>query len=257
MLILRPLALLSFSSFLDSSLRLILRLILLSLPSFHFLALLPEDQLLEPQQRDLLLLQQAHHIEQGPQEPSDHSLILLAQCGLLDFLDQGLDFRRIDFGYLVVRFSHSSHTSVLRSTIASRFLACGAQSCHLHFARTISQIHALLPKLHLVTDTHCPLLCGPSRRSAGAARCVQSNPTNRCRHAAAPRPRRCACQFHTTTRPTSGRARCRKRPAPVRLARNSIPAAAFVAVCASANARAPACLCWRDVKKVCTAVVAR
>src|SRR5262245_28831257 len=148
MLILRPLALLSFSSFLDSSLRLILRLILLSLPSFHFLALLPEDQLLEPQQRDLLLLQQAHHIEQGPQEPSDHSLILLAQCGLLDFLDQGLDFGRIDFGYLVVRFSHSSHTSVLRGTIASRFLACGAQSCHLHFARTISQIHALLPKLH-------------------------------------------------------------------------------------------------------------
>src|SRR5262245_22529468 len=148
MLILRPLALLSFSSFLDSSLRLILPLILLSLPSFHFLALLPEDQLLEPQQRDLLLLQQAHHIEQGPQEPSDHSLILLAQCGLLDFLDQGLDFGRIDFGYLVVRFSHSSHTSVLRGTIASRFLACGAQSCHLHFARTISQIHALLPKLH-------------------------------------------------------------------------------------------------------------
>src|SRR5215510_8840704 len=149
MLILRPLALLSFSSFLDSSLLLILRLILLSLPSFHFLALLPEDQLLEPQQRDLLLLQQAHHIEQGPQEPSDHSLILLAQCGLLDFLDQGLDFGRIDFGYLVVRFSHSSHTSVLRGTIASRFLACGAQSCHLHFARTISQIHALLPKLHV------------------------------------------------------------------------------------------------------------
>ena len=28
------------------------------------------------------------------------------------------------------------------------FLACVAQSCHLHFARTISQIHALLPKLH-------------------------------------------------------------------------------------------------------------
>src|SRR5262245_55539076 len=152
MLILRPLALLSFSSFLDSSLRLILRLILLSLPSFHFLALLPEDQLLEPQQRDLLLLQQAHHIEQGPQEPSDHSLILLAQCGLLDFLDQGLDFGRIDFGYLVVRFSHSSHTSVLRGTIASRFLACGAQSCHLHFARTIAQIHALLPKLHTGSD---------------------------------------------------------------------------------------------------------
>src|SRR5262245_47861185 len=165
MLILRPLALLSFSSFLDSSLRLILRLILLSLPSFHFLALLPEDQLLEPQQRDLLLLQQAHHIEQGPQEPSDHSLILLAQCGLLDFLDQGLDFGRIDFGYLVVRFSHSSHTSVLRGTIASRFLACGAQSCHLHFARTISQIHALLPKLHNASAPAIRMTSSPSRIS--------------------------------------------------------------------------------------------
>src|SRR5215475_10053932 len=141
MLILRPLALLSFSSFLDSSLRLILRLILLSLPSFHFLALLPEDQLLEPQQRDLLLLQQAHHIEQGPQEPSDHSLILLAQCGLLDFLDQGLDFGRIDFGYLVVRFSHSSHTSVLRGTIAGRFFSMrGAELspsfCPRHFSNS-------------------------------------------------------------------------------------------------------------------------
>jgi hypothetical protein len=33
------------------------------------------------------------------------------------------------------------------------FLACVAQSCHLHFARAISQIHALLPKLYLLP--HC------------------------------------------------------------------------------------------------------
>src|SRR5262245_15087549 len=148
MLILRPLALLSFSSFLDSSLRLILRLILLSLPSFHFLALLPKDQLLEPQQRDLLLLQQAYHIEQGPQEPSDHFLILLAQWGLLDFLDQGLDFGRIDFGDLVVRFSHLSHTSVLRGTIAGRFFSmCGAELsplfCLHHFSNSRAFAEAL------------------------------------------------------------------------------------------------------------------
>src|SRR5215475_5327523 len=149
MLILRPLALLSFSSFLDSSLRLILRLILLSLPSFHFLALLPEDQLLEPQQRDLLLLQQAHHIEQGPQEPSDHSLILLAQCGLLDFLDQGLDFGRIDFGYLVVRFSHSSHTSVLRGTIAGQFFSMrGAELSPSFCPRHFSNSRAFAEALH-------------------------------------------------------------------------------------------------------------
>src|SRR5215813_12324877 len=156
MLILRPLALLSFSSFLDSSLRLILRLILLSLPSFHFLALLPEDQLLEPQQRDLLLLQQAHHIEQGPQEPSDHSLIPLAQCGLLNFLDQGLDFGRIDFGYLVVRFSHSSHTSVLRGTIAGRsFSMCGAE----------------------LSPSFCPHHFSNSRAFAAASPCISPNPT--------------------------------------------------------------------------------
>src|SRR6266498_1061613 len=148
MLILRPLAPASLSSFLDSSLRLTLRLALLSLPSFHFLALLPKDQLLEPQQRDLLLLQQAHHIEQGPQEPSDHSLILLAQCGLLDFLDQGLDFGRIDFGYLVVRFSHSSHTSVLRGTIAGRFFSMhGAELspsfCPHHFSNSRAFAEAL------------------------------------------------------------------------------------------------------------------
>src|SRR6266498_1463695 len=132
MLILRPLAPASLSSF----------------PSFHFLALLPKDQLLEPQQRDLLLLQQAHHIEQGPQEPSDHSLILLAQCGLLDFLDQGLDFGRIDFGYLVVRFSHSSHTSVLRGTIAGRFFSMhGAELspsfCPHHFSNSRAFAEAL------------------------------------------------------------------------------------------------------------------
>src|SRR6266511_3314977 len=142
MLILRPLAPASLSSFLDSSLRLTLRLALLSLPSFHFLALLPEDQLLEPQQRDLLLPQQAHHIEQGPQEPSDHSLILL------DLLDQGLDFGRIDFGYLVVRFSHSSHTSVLRGTIAGRFFSMrGAELspsfCPHHFSNSRAFAEAL------------------------------------------------------------------------------------------------------------------
>src|SRR5262249_23657604 len=119
LLILRRLAPVSLSSFMDSAPRPILRLALFALLSFHFFALLPEDHLLKPQQRDLLLLQHAHYIEQGPQEPDDHSLILLAQCGLLDFLDQGLDFGWIDFRNLVVRFSHSYHTSILRGTITS------------------------------------------------------------------------------------------------------------------------------------------
>src|SRR6266498_3801729 len=148
MLILRPLAPACLASVLDSSLRLTLRLALLSPPAFHFFSLLLQNQLLEPQQRDLLLLQQAHHIEQGPQEPSDHSLILLAQCGLLDFLDQGLDFGRIDFGYLVVRFSHSSHTSVLRGTIAGRFFSMrGAELspsfCPHHFSNSRAFAEAL------------------------------------------------------------------------------------------------------------------
>src|SRR5262249_30988251 len=104
-------------------------------------ALLPEDRLLKPQQRDLLLLQHAHYIEQSPQEPVDHSLILLVQFVLPDFLDQGIDFGRIDFGYLVVRFSHSSHTSALRGTIAGRsFSMCGAELspsfCPHHFSNS-------------------------------------------------------------------------------------------------------------------------
>jgi hypothetical protein len=70
----------------------------LSESRFHLLALLAEDQLLEPQQRDLLRLQHADHVEQGPQEPADLSLILLAQGVLLDFIDQSLDFGRIDLG---------------------------------------------------------------------------------------------------------------------------------------------------------------
>src|SRR5262249_29853490 len=99
--ILRRLVLASFSSFLDSAPRPILRLALFTLLPFHLFALLTEDRLLKPQQRDLLLLQHAHYIEQGPQEPVDHSLILLVQFVLPDFLDQGLDFGRIDFRYLV------------------------------------------------------------------------------------------------------------------------------------------------------------
>src|SRR5262249_15838562 len=74
----------------------------------------------------------AHYIEQGPQEPVDHSLILLVQFVLPDFLDQGLDFGRIDFRYLVVRLSHSYHTSILRGTITGRFFTiCGAELSRL------------------------------------------------------------------------------------------------------------------------------
>src|SRR5215510_12943327 len=65
--ILRRLTPVSFSSFLGFAPRPILRLALFTPPFFHLLALLPEDHLLEPQQRDLLLMQRAHYIEQGPQ----------------------------------------------------------------------------------------------------------------------------------------------------------------------------------------------
>src|SRR5262249_16087708 len=103
--ILRRLASGSFASFLHSVLSPILRLSIFPISSFHFFALLPEDLLLELQQRDLLFLQHAHHIKEGPQGPSDHSLILLIQIALLDFVDQSLDFGGIDFRDLVVRFS--------------------------------------------------------------------------------------------------------------------------------------------------------
>src|SRR5262245_56864834 len=68
----------------SSALRPLFRLPLFTLSSLHFLTLLSEEPLLEPQQRDLLLLQHPYHGEQGPQEPGDLFLILLAQGGLLD-----------------------------------------------------------------------------------------------------------------------------------------------------------------------------
>src|SRR5215813_10775695 len=132
LLILRPLAPVSCSSFLGFAPRPILRLALFTLLSFHFFALLPEYHLLKPQQRNLLLRQHAHQVEEGSQDPADHSLILLIQIALLDFVDQGLDFGRIDFGYLVIGFSHSYHTSILRGTITGRFFSmCGAELSRL------------------------------------------------------------------------------------------------------------------------------
>src|SRR5215467_4020919 len=77
-------------------------------------------------------MQRAHYIEQGPQEFRDQTLILLIQIALLDFVDQGLDFGRIDFGYLIVRFGHSYHTSILRGTMTGRFsIMCGAELSRL------------------------------------------------------------------------------------------------------------------------------
>jgi|SRR5262245_29666934 len=113
--------LLSLFPFPASALRRVIHFILFPFFSLHFFVLLAEDQRLEPQERALLLLQHTDQIEQRSQEPGDHSLILLAQCVPPDFFDQGLDFGRIDCWNLVVRFSHSYHTSILRGTITGRF----------------------------------------------------------------------------------------------------------------------------------------
>src|SRR5262249_1371968 len=103
--------------------------------------LLPEDHLLELEQRDLLFLQHSHQIEEGPQEPGDHFLILLIQITLLDFVDQSLYFGRIDFGYLVARFSHSYHTSTLKGTTANRFFSmCGAELSRLILSSLVPEV---------------------------------------------------------------------------------------------------------------------
>src|SRR5262249_19730923 len=103
-------------------------------------ALLPEDHLLEPQQRDLLFLQLAHQVEQASQQPGNHSFILLAQCVLLDFFDQGFDFGRIDFGYLVVRFSHLSYLYSERHDLWPIFSIYGAELSRLILSSLISEV---------------------------------------------------------------------------------------------------------------------
>src|SRR5215831_9859727 len=138
--ILRRLASVSFASFLGLAPRPIFRLTLFTIPSSHFLALLPEDHLLEPQQRDLLFLQLAHQVEQASQQPGNHSFILLAQCVLLDFFDQGFDFGRIDFGYLVVRFSHLSYLYSERHDLWPIFSIYGAELSRLILSSLISEV---------------------------------------------------------------------------------------------------------------------